>query len=131
MPYLYCARHGSEREADIAARRTVYRQEGETVLVVAGTLTSGPWMCDRCGDELDKGDQAWLVSSFSRSMHERLCDYDFGYELEYFAMTKRDQATSYGAAWPDDSITHRRVAGRRKPRPREEPICALDLLPKG
>jgi hypothetical protein len=129
MPYLYCAAHGSEQEADLAARRDTYRRAGESVLVVAGTLTGGPFPCDRCHAGLGPGDAAWLVSAFPARLHDALRDYDFGYERQYFAMARTDAATVYGVAWPDDSIRNRRVPKHMPPG--KKPLCALDLLPKG
>jgi hypothetical protein len=96
MPYLFCPPHGSEHESKARRKEQHYRDAGEIVLVVHGRLSSGPWLCDRCGDALDKGDEAWLVSAFPRHFHDSLCDYDFGYEQAYFAMTKRDEARAYG-----------------------------------
>src|SRR5947209_6874632 len=108
MPYLYCEEHGPEREAGIVGRQEDYRQAGESVLVISGTLASGPWQCDSCNAQLGKGNTAYLVSVLPGWVAEGLTDYDFGYELAYFAMTVSDKATAYGAAWPDDSIGNRR-----------------------
>ncbi len=129
MPYLYCEKHGREHEAGIIERQEEHRREDEIVLVASGTLTSGPWQCDRCGDELRKGDQAMLLSAFPGHCREDLYGYDFGYERQYFAMTKTDTATAYGAGWPDDSISNRRKLSRPA-RPPRKPLCALDLLPR-
>ena len=79
----------------------------------AVTLVTGPWLCDRCGDEIRKGDQAVLVSAFPSHCRDELHDYDFGYERQYFAMNRRDTATAYGADWPDDSIGGRRTPLKR------------------
>ncbi len=129
MPQLYCEQHGQEREADTIEHQDELRQEGETVLVISGTLATGPWLCDRCNAPLGKGDRATLVSAFPSHCRDDLHGYDFGYERQYFAMTANDQATAYGADWPDDSIRKRRITGRREARPRREPLCALDLRP--
>jgi hypothetical protein len=125
MPRLYCQQHGQEQEAAALASQDAYRQEGESVLVVSGTLIGGLWQCDRCNATLRKGDRATLVSAFPSHSRPDLYGYDLGYELEYFAMTKSDTATAYGAPWPDDSISRRRSSARRqKPK---EPLCALDF----
>ena len=126
MPRLYCEAHGREREVDIIANQDMYREEGEAVLVVKGRLSSGPFLCDRCNAGLDIGDRASLISSFPKHFYDSLHGYDFSYELAYFAMTKNDEAASYGAQWPDDSIRHRRPVRRKQPARR--PICALDLF---
>jgi hypothetical protein len=130
MPHLYCDRHGQERKAAIVMQQNEYQREGETVLVVHGRLISGPWLCDRCNDELRKGDPAYLISAFPAHCHEDLYEYDFGYERAYFAMKKSDQATAYGAPWPDDSLRNRRKAIKAEPR-HAQPLCALDLFPGG
>jgi hypothetical protein len=126
MPYLYCEKHGHEREAGIIERQEVYREADETVLVVSGTLISGPWLCDRCNAQLRKADTAYLVSAFPSHCRDDLHDYDFGYERQYFAMTADDRATAYGADWPDDSIRNRRKVNRPAPQPKK-PLCALDF----
>jgi hypothetical protein len=128
MPRLYCAEHGREREADVASHHAFYRQEKEFVLVANGTLTSGPWLCDRCSSQLVAGDPAWLISSFPSHFRDRLYDYDFGYERGYFAMNARDKAAFYGADWPDDSIRHRQGIDHTTPPQVKKPICALDLF---
>ncbi len=127
MPYLYCEKHGREREAGIIKREDEYRRADETVLVASGTLISDRWQCDRCNAPLRKGDAAWLVSAFPSHCRDDLHDYDFGYELQYFAMTGSDAATAYGAEWPDDSISKRRITGGKKARQVKQPLCALDL----
>lgn len=115
MPYLYCETHGREREAGIIERQEAYRQADENVLVVSGKLTTGPWQCDSCNGQLRKGSTAMLVSAFPSHFRDDLYNYDFGYERQYFAMNGSDTATAYGAEWPDDSITQRRVTERRQP----------------
>jgi hypothetical protein len=128
MPHLYCDTHGREREAEIIADQDGYRQAGESVLVVSGKLTHGPFLCDRCNGELAAGQTAWLTSAMPGWVAEGLTDYDFGYERAYFAMAKTDTATVYGADWPDDSIRRRRPL-RRSGRPdKSPPLCALDFL---
>jgi hypothetical protein len=108
MPHLYCQKDGREREAVIIQRQELYRQEGETVLVASGTLTTGPRLCDECNATITPGSSAMLVSAFPSLWRSDLYDYDFGYERQYFAMTADDRATAYGAEWPDDSISKRR-----------------------
>jgi hypothetical protein len=58
MPYLFCEAHGREHEADASAAQEEYRQAGESVVTVKGTLISGPWLCDRCNARLVKGARA-------------------------------------------------------------------------
>jgi hypothetical protein len=130
MPYLYCEKHGQEHLARTVEHQDELRQEGESVLAVTGTLITGIWLCDRCNAELDKGDRAVWVYAFPSHCRPDLYDYDFGYELEYFAMTKSDTATVYGADWPDDSIRNRRITRRRQVRQPKTPVCALDLFGK-
>ena len=55
MPYLYCDKHGHEREADIIKGQGKYRQADEIVLVVSGTLIGGPWQCDSCNASTQEG----------------------------------------------------------------------------
>jgi hypothetical protein len=126
MPYLYCQKHGREREAGIIERQDDYREADETVLVASGTLVSGPWLCDRCNAQLRPGHTAVLVSAFPSLWRSDLYDYDFGYERQYFAMNESDTATAYGVEWPDDSIRKRRKVNRPAPPPRN-PLCALDI----
>ena len=106
MPYLYCEQHGQEHQAGTISRQEELRQEGESVLIVGGTLVSGPWRCDRCNARLAKGDRAVWVYAFPSHCRGTLYDYDFAYEREYFAMRKSDTAAVYGADWPDDSDRH-------------------------
>jgi hypothetical protein len=126
MPYLFCEKHGLEHEAGIINRQELYRRADETVLVTAGTLVSATWLCDRCSALLSKGDQAILVFAFPSHCRDDLCNYDFGYERQYFAMTPGDTATAYGAEWPDNSITNRRKLSRKATKP-TKPLCALDF----
>jgi hypothetical protein len=107
MPSLYCEQHGREQESRTIARQDDFRHADESVLIVSGTLTGGPWLCDRCNADLGKGDRAVLLSAFPSHCRDELFDYDFGYERQYFAMTGSDTAAAYGADWPDDSIRRR------------------------
>jgi hypothetical protein len=107
MPRLYCKNHGREREAGVVEQRDVYRRAGETLLVVTGTLISGPWYCDRCNLRLQPGNLAVLVSAFPSHYCDELCNYDFGYERQYFAMIGGDKAAAYGAGSPDGAIRSR------------------------
>jgi hypothetical protein len=127
MPHLYCETHGRDREAQIIRNQDKYRQEGESMLVVRGRLTCGPFLCDRCNRELAAGQTAWLISALPGWVAEGLTDYDFGYEREYFAMAKTDMATAYGAGWPDDSIRRRRPFRRPGRQAKSPPPCALDF----
>jgi hypothetical protein len=99
MPRLYCTEHGKEHEATCHEEQENYRLLGETVLIVKGTLTSGPWRCDRCNTRLTKGNPAYLVTAFSRHFAEELDGYDYGYERQYLAM-ERAEAKLYGAEPP-------------------------------
>ena len=112
MPRLLCETHGREEESETVRDQDEYRNAGECVLVVSGTLISGPWNCDRCNAELAVGQTASLFSAFPVWVAEGLIDYDFGYEREYFAMGRADTAAVYGADWPDDSIRRRRLGKR-------------------
>ena len=98
MPRLYCADHGKEHEARTAGNEALYRQEGETVLIVQGRLNSGPWRCDHCNTPLGKGDTACLIAAFPRWLTASTPAYDFAYERQYFAVRKAE-ITAYGAAW--------------------------------
>ncbi len=84
MPRLLCETHGREEEADTICDQAEYRDAGECVLVVSGTLISGPWLCDRCNAEMAVGQTAYLLSAFPVWVAEGLIDYDFGYECAYF-----------------------------------------------
>lgn len=127
MPYLYCRKHGQEREAGIVNQQEEYRHADEIVLVVSGKLISGSWACDSCNDEIRKGGRATLVSSFPSHCRDGLYSYDFAYERQYFRMTLADTATAYGAEWPDNSIRNRRTFSG-PPRPAKQQVCALDLF---
>jgi hypothetical protein len=99
MPHLLCDKHGREQEAATRKHEELYQQEGETVLIVKGTLISGPWHCDRCNAVLKKGQPAILLMAYPRWMTEGMTDYDFLYESRYFATGKAEVAV-YGADWP-------------------------------
>jgi len=98
MPYLFCAKHGKEHEAKAREEQENYRQFGETVLIVKGTLINGPWRCDRCNTTLKRGKLACLMTAFPRSITAGMGDYDFAYERGYFDM-KRAEVAVYGAEW--------------------------------
>jgi hypothetical protein len=100
MPILYCDRHGKEHEARVIERWKFYRDEGESVLIVTGRLTTGPWLCDRCNATLRRGRRAYLISAFTRYWTEGMDEYDFTYERGYFAMKGEERVAVYGAAWP-------------------------------
>jgi hypothetical protein len=104
MPYLYCPVHGRGHENRLIAEQNSYREAGESVLVVSGTLTGGPWRCDKCSTTLRKGDQATLLSSFPSGVTEALYDYDFAQERRYFAMRGKDAVAVYGAPWPGGNV---------------------------
>jgi hypothetical protein len=99
MPYLLCEQHGHSREAMFAREQDDYRQAGESVLVVKGTLISGPWQCDRCNVKLTRGHKACMATAFARHYTGGTQDYDFAPEKRYFDMT-RAQVAVYGVQWP-------------------------------
>ena len=99
MPRLYCEEHGREHEARCESEHEKYLMLGETALIVHGTLFSGPWQCDRCNEPLRRGQKAWLMTAFPRSVTAGMGDYDFAYEKRYFNM-KRAEVAVYGAEWP-------------------------------
>ena len=105
MPNLYCETHGREHEALHREEEHRYRDAGETVLIVSGRLTSGPYHCDRCNALLNRGDAATLLTAFPRWIAESMHDYDFGYERRYFVMRGEERVAAYGAASP---LTHDR-----------------------
>jgi hypothetical protein len=100
MPYLYCAADGRIHENRAIGQQELYREEGESVLIVRGILKSGPWRCDKCNAQLRKGDPACLLSAFSRYDTQSMHYYDFAYERRYFAMKGADTLALIGAAWP-------------------------------
>jgi hypothetical protein len=127
MPYLFCEEHGGEYRARASERQELYRQEGETILIVSGTLRRGPWVCDKCNAPLSTGSRATLAIVYPRYITESLSEYDFGYEWRYFDMEKAELAV-FGAAWPFRMVAR---SGHRAKRQRtQRPLCALDLTPK-
>ena len=99
MPYLYCAACGPGHEGRVSGQEQFYRDEGESVLIVKGTLTGGPHRCDTCNARLKRGDAATLLSAFPRHAVEGMDSYDFACERRYFDR-KRAEAKVYGTAWP-------------------------------
>ena len=99
MGRLYCEQHGKEHEARVIGQSSIYCQEGESILIVKGRLTSGGWQCDRCNASLGNGCQAYLLTVFPQWVTEQIPDYDFRHEREYFAVEKAEVAV-YGAEWP-------------------------------
>lgn len=130
MPRLYCKQHGREDEASVIERQEHYRQEGESVLIVKGRLQTGPWLCDRCNDTINRGGVAYLTTCLPRWITEGEPRYDFAYERRYFG-GRYDRIAVYGAEWP--GIPAGTGAGvmppRRSGRHRQRPLCALDLRP--
>ena len=112
MPYLFCLVHGPAREAGTIVMQDELRAEGECVLVIEGSLCTGPWRCDSCNAQLAIGDRAWLKAAFPRHVYDDLVEYDFSYERDYFALTPGDRVASYGMEWPDDSLQPGRIAER-------------------
>jgi hypothetical protein len=99
MPYLFCKQHGKEHVARSKEEQDNYRLLGETVLIVRGTLISGPWRCDRCNAPLKRRQKAWLVTAFPRHFAEDLEAYDYAYERQYFRIDKAEVKV-YGADPP-------------------------------
>ena len=77
MPHLYCEKHGREHKARTSERQELYRQEGESVLIVKDRLISGPWLCDSCNAVLKRGTLAYLCIAYPRFVTESLREYDF------------------------------------------------------
>ena len=110
MPYLYCAACGHGHENRVSGQERLYRDEGESVLIVKGTLTGGPHRCDMCNAPLKKGDAAALLSAFPRHIVESQDGYDFACERRYFDM-KRAEAKLYGTPWPGVASAAARRSG--------------------
>lgn len=128
MARLYCEEHGRQDEAQTIERQEHYRQEGETVLIIAGRLKSGPWLCDRCNDTLDRGSVAYLVTGLPRWITESEPRYDFAHERRYFRIDQAEVSV-YGAAWPAITAASRRTTGRPANGRGQRPLCALDMRP--
>lgn len=127
MPRLYCEAHGRDHEAATVENQELYRQEGETVLIVRGRLRSGPWLCDKCNALLSKGRRATFTVAYPLHITETVQEYDFAYEQRYFDMENAELAV-YGAAWPVLMVPR---SGHWAGRPRQQrPLCALDLKPR-
>jgi hypothetical protein len=119
MAWLYCSVHGRGQENFTIARQADYRQEGESVLIAHGTLTSGGWHCDRCNARLRRGDPATLMTAFPRYITEAMDEYDFASERRYFELAKVD-VKRYGASWPGGEpapMLLRLLAGGRREGP--------------
>jgi hypothetical protein len=99
MPYLFCKTHGRMHDASCQQEQENYRQLGETVMIVSGTLNSGPWLCDKCNAELNKGTTAYLMTAYPRHFAEELAGYDYANERRYFRMEKATVRV-YGAMPP-------------------------------
>lgn len=99
MPRLYCSVHGRGLENFAIARQADYREGGESVLIVHGTLRSDGRHCDKCNATLRRGDAAMLLTAFPRDITETMHEYDFTSEERYFDVTKADMKR-YGANWP-------------------------------
>lgn len=99
MPYLFCKTHGRQHDASCRQEQENYRQLGETVLVVSGKLTSGPWQCDRCDAGLEEGTTAYLMTAFPSHFAAELAGYDYGNERRYFRMEEA-AVKVYGAMPP-------------------------------
>ncbi len=99
MPYLFCPAHAQEHEESCREGEEEYRRLGETVVMVSGTLISGPWQCDRCNARLGKGGAATLMTAFPSSYANELADYDYGKERRYFRVAEA-AIKVYGAMPP-------------------------------
>jgi hypothetical protein len=99
MPYLFCAAHGREHENRTIEQQEEYRQQGESVLIVHGTLKTGPWHCDTCNVTLTRGDTALLMAAFPRHFTAGMDGYGFSAEKRYFDM-KHAEFAVYGVQWP-------------------------------
>jgi hypothetical protein len=99
MPHLFCTTHGEKHGASCREDQEEYRRLGETVVIVRGTLISGPWHCDRCNARLKKGDTAWLMTAFPSYYAEQLTGYDYRHERQYFRV-ERAIVKVYGAISP-------------------------------
>jgi hypothetical protein len=64
--------HGQEHEAHAIEQGSSYRDEGESLLIVRGKLSTGPWLCDRCNATLTRGMIAYLFLPFTRHMTESM-----------------------------------------------------------
>jgi hypothetical protein len=104
MARLYCAADGRERESAVKRRQADIRREGESVLIVKGKLISGPWRCDDCNAELNKGRTAYLHAAWPRHITEAMDEYDFAMERDFFALTGEDKMALYGAPWPGGTL---------------------------
>jgi hypothetical protein len=128
MPYLFCEEHGGEYQARVIDNQELYRQKGETILIVTGGLRSGRWLCDKCNAPLSTGSRATLAIAYPRYITESIHQYNFAYERQYFDMEKAEVAL-YGAAWPVRMVVPR-TRHRAKTQRSQPPLCALDLKPK-
>lgn len=100
MPWLYCETDGRRHEAYAVADSDALRRDGESELIVSGTLASGPWRCDSCNTPLNQGDRAVFHAIFPGHITKSMVEYDFSYEREYFALEGDLTVTNYGASWP-------------------------------
>ncbi len=71
MPYLYCAAHGRGHENRVIGQQEEYRQQGESVLIVHGTLKSGPHRCDKCNVPLEARRCRPADDGFPTAFHRR------------------------------------------------------------
>ena len=108
MARLYCEEHGREHEARVIGNQHIYREAGESVLIVHGKLKSGPWHCDQCYGKLRRGHAAYLATAFPPHMTAGFDEYDFRYERRYFRLEGEETLTVYGKVWPDVTEAQRR-----------------------
>jgi hypothetical protein len=99
MPHLFCQEHGQEQEARCIADQENYRRFGEAVLIVVGPVKSPSHRCRSCHIRLRRGQMAWLVTAFPRSIAAPQGRYDFAAEGEYVVL-EHAEARLYGAAPP-------------------------------
>lgn len=76
---------------------------GISVLIVTGRLISGPWHCDRCNARLERGDTAYVWTTYPEGTPASGDQYRFAYERQYFG-GKYERATAYGADWPGGTL---------------------------
>jgi hypothetical protein len=105
MLHLFCQEHGQEQQARCIADQENYRRFGEAVLIVSGPVKSPSHHCQSCHARLRRGQMAWLVTAFPRSIAAALDRYDFAAEGEYLVL-EYATATLYGAEPPSGERQH-------------------------
>jgi hypothetical protein len=127
MPRLFCSRHGIEAEAQSIEEQELYRQEGETVVIVQGRLIHDRWNCDRCNTPLRPGARAYLLSFYPRIFTAGISEYNFSYEQEYFGEVF-DRVSVIGSPWHAVTASADRLVKPKKKRSANHPpLLASDL----